>query len=113
MRSEWRSRQRGGPITLRSLDRSQALKSYLFGNEHRSDLQTMVDMQLCRLKRNVTPAIIFRELSERPWVHRWWIQVIGFLHRLSNVPDDSIHAELLRDNIADAQQHWAGGTVKQ
>ena len=26
MRSEWRSRQRGGPITLRSLDRSQALK---------------------------------------------------------------------------------------
>ena len=26
-RSEWRSRQRGGPITLRSLDRSQALKN--------------------------------------------------------------------------------------
>ena len=34
------------------------------------------------------------------------------------MPDNSIHAELLRDNIADAQQHpscgnWADGIVKQ
>ena len=40
------------------------------------------------------------------------------MHRLSNMPDDSIHAEILRDNVADAQQHpscdgWAGGIVKQ
>ena len=74
--------------------------------------------QLCRLKKSVTPAVIFRELSERPWVHRWWNQVIGFMHRLSNMPDDSIHAETLRDNVADAQQHpscdnWADGVVKQ
>ena len=60
----------------------------------------------------------FRELSEMPWVHRWWNQVIGFMHRLSNMPEDSIHAEILRDNIADAQEHpsygnWAGGIVKQ
>ena len=40
-----------------------------------------------------------------PWVHRWWNQVIGFMHRLSNMPEDSIHAEILRDNIADAQEH--------
>ena len=38
-RSEWRSRQRGGPITLRSLDRSQALK-YLFG---RTDNRQLVN----------------------------------------------------------------------
>ena len=68
--------------------------------------------QLCRLKRSVTPAIILRELSEMPWVHRWWNQVIGFMHRLSNMSEDSIHAEVLR--IADAQEHpsygnWAGG----
>ena len=74
--------------------------------------------QLCRLKKSVTPAIIFRELSEGLWVHRWWNQVIGFMHCLSNLPDDSIHAEILRDNIADARQHpscgnWAGGIVKQ
>ena len=40
------------------------------------------------------------------------------MHRLSNVPDDSIPAQILRDNVAGAQQHpscdnWAGGIVKQ
>ena len=40
------------------------------------------------------------------------------MHRLSNMPDDSIHAEILRDNIADAKGHpscgnWAGGIVKR
>ena len=83
-----------------------------------ADVQIAFFRQLCRLKRSVTPAIIFRELSEMPWVHRWWNQVIGFMHRLSNMPEDSIHAEILRDNIADAQEHpsygnWAGGIVKQ
>ena len=75
-----------------------------------SDIKKMADVQiaffrqLCRLKRSVTPAIIFRELSEMPWVHRWWNQVIGFMHRLSNMPEESVHAEVLRDNIADAQE---------
>ena len=74
--------------------------------------------KLCCLEKSVTPAIIFRELSERPWVHRWWNQVISFMHRLPNMPGDSIHAEILRDNIADAQEHpssgnCAGGIVKQ
>ena len=45
-------------------------------------------------------------------------QVIGFMHGLSNMPDDSIHSEILRDNIAVAQENpacgnWAGGIVKQ
>ena len=40
------------------------------------------------------------------------------MHRLSNMPEDSIHAEILRDNITDAQEcpshgNWAGGIVKQ
>ena len=69
-----------------------------------ADVQIAFFRQLCRLKRSVTPAVIFRELSEMPWVHRWWNQVIGFMHRLSNMPEDSIHAEILRDNIADAQE---------
>ena len=38
------------------------------------------------------------------------------MHRLSNMPEDSIHAVILRDNIADAQErpsygNWAGGIV--
>ena len=35
-----------------------------------AEVQLAFFRQLCRLKRSVTPAIIFRELSERPWVHR-------------------------------------------
>ena len=58
------------------------------------EVQLAFFWQLCRLKKSVTPAIIFRELSERPWVHRWWNQVIGFMHRLSNMPHDRIHAEI-------------------
>ena len=83
-----------------------------------AEVQSAFFRQLCHLKKSVTPAIIFRELSERPWVHRWRNQVIGFVHRLFNMPDDSILAEILRDNVADVQQHpscdnWAGGIVKQ
>ena len=40
------------------------------------------------------------------------------MHRLSNMPEGSIHAEIPRDNIADAQErplggNWAGGIVRQ
>ena len=40
------------------------------------------------------------------------------MHRLSSMPQDSIHAEILKNNIADALQHpsygnWADGIVKQ
>ena len=77
---------------------------------------TCADWTIERERENFTSP--FRELSEMPWVHRWWNQVIGFMHRLSNMPEDSIHAEILRDTIADAQEHpsygnWAGGIVKQ
>ena len=83
-----------------------------------ADVQVAFFRELSRLKKSVTPAINFRELSERTWVHRRWNQVIGFMHRLSNMPEDSIHAEILRDNIADAQKrpsygNWAGGIVEQ
>ena len=49
-------------------------------------------------------------------MRRWWNQVVG-LHRLSNMPEDSVRAGILRDNIADAQGqpsygNWAGGNVK-
>ena len=42
-----------------------------------TDVKQMADVrlsfrrQLCHLKKSVTPAIIFRELAEKPWVHRW------------------------------------------
>ena len=76
-----------------------------------ADVQIAFLRQLCRLKRSVTPAVIFRELSEMPWVHRWWNQVIGFMHRPSNMPEDSIHAEILRDNMPRNTPHMATGLV--
>ena len=83
-----------------------------------ADVEVCFLRQLCRLKKSVTPAIIFRELAEKPWVHRWWCQVLGFMHRLSNMPQSSIHVDILRDNISAAQQHpmcgnWAAGIVRQ
>ena len=55
--------------------------------------------QLCRLKRNGTPAIIFRELAKKPWVHRWWSQVLGFMHRLSAMPQSSTHVDIFKDTF--------------
>ena len=46
-----------------------------------------------------------RELAEKPWVHRWWCQVLGCMHRLSIMPDGSLHVDILRDNVAAAQHH--------
>ena len=45
-------------------------------------------------------------------------QVIGFMHHLSSMPQDSIHVERLEDDIADAQEcssygNWAGSIVKK
>ena len=51
-------------------------------------------------------------LAERLWAQRWLNQVIEFMHCLSNMPQDGIHAEIstrIKDNIADAQEHPSCG----
>ena len=83
-----------------------------------ADIQVSFLRQLCCLKRSVTPVIMFRELTEKPWVHRWWGQVVGFMRRLSVMPEGSIHRDILMDNVADAQDHpsysnWANGVMRQ
>ena len=70
--------------------------------------------QLCHLRKSVTPDIIFREFAERPWLDTWWSFLLGFMRRLSVLPDDSLHLQILRDNIADAKgpllcASWARG----
>ena len=70
--------------------------------------------QLCHLRKSVMPDIIFREFAERPWLDTWWSFLLGFMHRLSVLPDDSLHLHILRDNIADAKgpfpcANWARG----
>ena len=70
--------------------------------------------QLCHLRKSVTPDVIFREFAERPWLGTWWSFLLGFMRRSSELPDDSLHLHILRDNIADAKgplpcANWARG----
>ena len=46
--------------------------------------------QLSQLRKSVTPNIIFREFSEKPWLDTWWSFLLGFVRRLSLLPDDSM-----------------------
>ena len=82
------------------------------------NIQIKFFRQLCQLRKSVSPPIIFREFAERPWLHTWWLRVLGFMHRLSEMPEGSLHLDILKDNIADARQqshctNWAKGITKQ
>ena len=74
-------------------------------------------LQLCQLIKSVTPDIILREFSERPWLDTWWSFLLDFMHRLSLLPDGSLHLDILQEdvnNVADAKgplpcANWASG----
>lgn len=81
-------------------------------------LQLAFFRQLCKLRKSVSASVIFAELAEVPWLRVWWTQVLSFMHRLAKMPEDSLHADILKDNIHDAQHgplvaNWAGGIRKQ
>ena len=70
------------------------------------------------LWRSVAAHTIFAELAEVPWVGAWWSQVLRFLHQLADMPHDSLHADVLRENIHDAladplRGSWAAGVHKK
>ncbi len=74
--------------------------------------------QLCKLRKSVSASLVFAELAEVPWLRVWWTQILSFMHRLAKMPEDSLHADILRDNIHDAEHNpivanWAGGIRKQ
>ncbi len=81
-------------------------------------LQLAFLCQLCRLRKSVSAPVTFAELAEVPWLRVWWIQVLSFMHRLAKTSEDSLHADILGDNINDAEHSplltkWAGGVRKQ
>ena len=83
-----------------------------------TDLQLAFFRQLCRLRKSVSASIVFAELADVPWQRTWWLQVVGFMQRLANMPEASLHAEILSDNITDAVQapgfdNWAAGVHRQ
>ena len=77
-------------------------------------LQLAFFRQICRLRNSVSASIGFAELAKVPWLRTWWSQVIGFMHRLAKMSDDSLHANILSDNIHDAlhggsMRNWTAG----
>ena len=83
-----------------------------------TDLQLAFFRQVCRLRKSVRVPIVFAELAEVPWQRTWWLQVVGFTQRLTNMPQASLHADILSDNILDALQapdfdNWAAGVQRQ
>ncbi len=65
--------------------------------------------------------MIFAELAEVLWLRVWWTQVLSFMRRLAKMSEDSLHVNILRDNIRDAEHsplvplvaNWARRTRKQ
>ncbi len=81
-------------------------------------LQIAFFRQLLKLRRSISPHVIFAELAEAPWQRTWWSQVLGFMHRLDSMDEGSLHPDILSDNIHDALGNpgccnWAAGVQKQ
>ena len=82
-----------------------------------TDLQLAFFRQGCKLRKSVSAPIVFAELAEVPWQRTWWLQVLGFMQRLANMPQSSLQADILSDNILDALQapgfdNWAAGVQR-
>ncbi len=64
-------------------------------------LQLAFFRHLLKLRRSISPHVIFAELAEAPWQRTWWSQVLGFMHRLESMDENSLHPDILSDNIHD------------
>ena len=70
-----------------------------------------------RLPVGIPAAAIFAELAEDPCSLKWWLQLVGFALRVSDLPPGSLHRETLKDNVQDAlakpfSGNWAAQVVK-
>ncbi len=81
-------------------------------------LQIAFFRQILKLRKSISPHVIFAELAEAPWQRTWWSQVLRFMHRLDSMDEGSLHPDILSDNIHDALGNpgccnWAAGVQKQ
>ncbi len=80
-------------------------------------LQIAFFRQILKLRKSISPHVIFAELAEVPWQRTWWSQVLRFMHRLDSMDEGSLHPDILSDNIHDALGNpgccnWAAGVQK-
>ncbi len=83
-----------------------------------SGLQIAFFRQILKLRKSISPHVIFAELAEAPWQRTWWSQVLRFMHGLNSMDEGSLHPDVLSDNIHDALGNpgccnWAAGVQKQ
>ena len=62
-------------------------------------------------------AALLAELAEDQCSLKWWMQLVGSALRVSDLPQGSLHRELLTDNVQDAlakpsSAKWAAQVVK-
>ncbi len=81
-------------------------------------LQIAFFRQILKLRKSISPHVVFAELAEAPWQRTWWSQVLRFMHRLESMDGGSLHPDILSDNIHDALCNpgccnWAAGVQKQ
>ena len=74
--------------------------------------------QILKLRKSISPHVLFAELAEAPWQRTWWSQGLHFMHRLDSMDEGSLHPDILSDNIHDALGNpgccsWAAGVQKQ
>ncbi len=57
-------------------------------------LQIAIFRQLLKLRKSISPHVIFAELAEALWQRTWWSQVLRFMHRLDSMDEGSLHPSI-------------------
>ena len=89
-----------------------------------SDAKKLQGVQLAILRNvcghlpvGIPAAAIFAELAKDPCSFKWWVQLVGCALRASDLPQSSLHREILAGNVQDAlgkpsSANWAAQVVK-
>ena len=104
-----RTRRRKNAVVKPTVSHGSEIWGIVCAGKLSLELKGMADLQLgffwqaCQLRKSVSAPIVFAKLAEVPWQRAWLSQVLGFAHRLAGMPEGSLHAEILSDNILDAR----------
>ncbi len=64
------------------------------GLKSMAGLQVAFFRQVLKLRKSISPHVIFAELAEAPWQRTWWSQVLRFMHRLDSMDEGSLHPDM-------------------
>ncbi len=61
------------------------------GLEGMASLQISFCSQILKLRKGISPPVMFAELADVPWERTWWSQASDFMHRLNSMAECSLH----------------------